>query len=305
MKAKMWNEFRLIDRLRKDNLFSLSSALLSIGDDGAVIAPPKNNLIFTCDTQVEGVHFKRKHVTPQQIAERAIAAAISDLAAMGAVPRFLLTTLFLPPKLQQSYVYNLSKGLTKASKQNNIQIIGGNITKSSFLAIDVFVIGESNRYITRNHAQIGDAVCVTGTLGNAHAALLQEKYFKITPRIEEGKFLAREDGVTAMIDISDGLSSDLLHICRQSKVGVEIFLEKLPRHKSTPVDFALHGGEDYELCFTTKPEHTETIIKTVKKHTGTNITVIGTILPKAKGMWLIQENGKRKPLKARGWIHSS
>lgn len=305
MKAKMWNEFQLIDRLRKNNLSSLSSALLSIGDDGAVIAPPKNNLIFTCDTQVEGVHFKRNYMTPQQIGERAVAVAISDLAAMGAVPRFLLTTLFLPPKLQRTYVYNLSKGLTKASKNHNAQIVGGNITKSPVLAIDVFAVGESNRYITRNHAQIGDAVCVTGTLGNARIALLKKKYLAVSPRITEGRLLAQSESVTAMIDISDGLSSDLLHICRQSKVGVEIFLEKLPRHKNTPVDFALHGGEDYELCFTVRSKYTEDIINTVKKQTGTTVTAIGTILPKTKGMWIVEMNGGRKALKARGWVHSS
>ncbi len=301
MKTNLWREFDIISFIKKRNFPFNSSVLVDIGDDAAVITPQKNNLVFTCDTQVENIHFKKKCMTPQQIGERAVAAAISDIAAIGGVPKFLLTTLFLSPKLEETYVQNLSKGLAKASKQYGAQIIGGNITKSPVLAIDVFAIGESSgKYLTRDKAKVDDTVCVTGILGDAHTALLQEKYFKINPRIEEGKLLAKTGLINAMIDISD-----ILHICKQSDVGVELFFEKLPKRPKTPSDFALHGGEDYELCFTTDPKNIELIKHLVKKQIGTRITVIGKILPKEKGRWLINKNGKKLPLLPLGWEHSS
>lgn len=305
MKSKHWSEFELIKHITRNNSLPNPSVLLGIGDDAAVISSQKNKLVITCDTQVENVHFRRNYMAPQQIGQRAIAVALSDIAAMGATPKFILTTLLLPSDIDHVFAENISKGLSKTAKKYDAQIIGGNITKSPFLAIDVFVVGESSvRSLTRKGANPDDLVCVTGTLGNAHSHLLKEKYYAVSPRIEEAHLLSKNKNITSMIDISDGLSSDITHICKQSNVGVEIFLEKLPRSKNTPIDFALHGGEDYELCFTVNPNDVENIINTVKKQTETTIAVIGKILSKRKGLWIVETNGERKPLVSKGWIHS-
>lgn len=305
MKIRDIDEFDLIALLTKNVVMS-TNTIIGIGDDAGVFSVTKGmRIVTTIDAQVEDVHFSRQYMSPEQVGQRTVGAALSDIAAMGALPRFLLVSLFLPKGLDVSFAKKLYSGIRKTASEYKTTIIGGNITMAEKIIVAICAIGEivPGNEITRATAQPGDLVCVTGTLGNAHSALLKKQYYKIYPRIQEGRLLAKTKKVTAMIDISDGLSSDLLHICRQSNVGVALFLEKLPRHKNTPYDVALHGGEDYELCFTVAAKNIEPITRLVKKQTGTNVTIVGNILPKAKGTWLVLENGKRESLKAQGWQH--
>ncbi|MBI2036088.1 thiamine-phosphate kinase, partial [Candidatus Microgenomates bacterium] len=144
-------------------------------------------------------------------------------------------------------------------------------------------------------AKPGDLVLVTGKLGR--------KAVVPAARLKEGQILAQSGVVTSMIDISDGLSTDLLHICDESAVGVRIFANKLPVASFSSLDMALNGGEDYELCFTTLPASAEKLIAEVQKKTGTKITIIGEILRKNEGRWLINSDGEEKILKAKGWDH--
>ncbi|NQY51227.1 MAG: thiamine-phosphate kinase [Piscirickettsiaceae bacterium] len=248
--------------------------ILGIGDDCALLQCPTDHVVaVSIDTLVEGVHFF-KDTDPENLGYKSLAVGLSDLAAMGAKPAWFTLTLTLP-KINTSWLEAFSRGMATLAKQYSMQLVGGDTTRGSLsISIQVHGFVKVEYALRRNGAQVGDLIYVSGTLGNAGMALqlklhrlscegltLSDKHYlvrcleKPTPRIELSEFLL--DYATSAIDISDGLSSDLMHILTNSGVGAIIESEKIPLSSSLqkiPIDeaieLALHSGDDYELCFT-------------------------------------------------------
>ncbi len=330
---KNLSELALIDRIANKSRKYKSDVLKGIGDDTAVVKLNKDKcLLYTCDALVSGVHFSEKYSTPYQIGRKAAAINISDVAAMGGKPNHFLVSLFLPKGITEKFIDELYQGLTEECNLYDIDIIGGNIAKSNQFIIDLFLIGEvsPNNLLLRSGAKVGDIVLVTGNLGDSAAGLrllqnpkinisitdkkrLTSRHLTPTPRVKEGTLIAQLKKASSMIDISDGLSSDLGHICEESKVGVRLFIDKIPISNSVKkvaklmklsfIYLALNGGEDYELCFTVPKKYTSDIFYKLEKETKTKVTVIGEIIPKIQGRWLIDGTEKKFPLKAKGWDH--
>src|SRR3989440_10197438 len=314
MNISALGEFELIARL--------TAGLISradIGDDCAILDLGSDQLLLaTCDSQVEGIHFTLRTSTPEQIGRKALAINLSDIAAMGGVPRYALVSLILPPQLPLAVLDSIYTGLRLEAEQYDTAIVGGNIAstgKSDQLTIDITLLGtvERGQAIRRDGARVGDILCVTGSLGDSAAGLhtllhpdpsypqeaqefLRAIHRMPRPRIEEGRVLSQlgSQVVTAMLDISDGLSGDLGHLCERSHVGARVDLAHLPLSPEfhivkegtcrDPFQWALHGGEDYELLFTVSPGNERRVIETVQSATGTPVTVIGSILPAGEGM---------------------
>ena len=298
----MVDEQTFIKALAKQFKVKRKDVLLGIGDDGAVLT---NGLVLSCDTQVEGVHFKRAWITPYNLGRRAVAVTTSDIAAMGGVPSFLLLSLGIPKHEEQIYMNQLMKGVRLACENYRLSLIGGNLTRAKELFIDCFILGKTKGVpVARKGALAGDVILLTGTLGKQSEARMKGKLLVPKARVEEG-IIARKGGATAMIDVSDGLAKDVHSICDASDVGACIFADKLPRPSSVPIDLALSGGEDCELCFTAPPTKAGAIASSIKSKTGTDVSVIGEILPKRKGRWLRDKNGKEVALRPEGWDHFS
>nr|BBH88664.1 thiamine-monophosphate kinase [Thermosporothrix sp. COM3] len=332
---QIYNEFELIARLTR-GLTTRPDVALGVGDDCALLDIGGDSLLLaTCDSQVEGVHFTLRTSTPEQIGRKALAVNLSDIAAMGGVPRFALISLVIPPRFSQEALEGIYRGLRQEAERHQVAIVGGNIAgagQGKQLMLDITLLGTVRRgqAITRGGAQIGDVLCVTGSLGDSAAGLftllhpdgtgaenaltfVQARHRTPVPRVAEGRVLSAFGPavVTAMLDLSDGLSGDLQHLCERSGVGARVFAEHLPlteemqaiaaRVGKDPLDWALHGGEDYELLFTLRPEKAREVIEAVQAQTGTRVTRIGEIIP--SGMCLIAPSGTEQPLQVRSWDH--
>ncbi len=330
-------EFELIARLTA-GLQTRSDIALGVGDDCTILdIGSKELLLATCDSQVEGVHFTLETSTPEQIGRKALAINLSDIAAMGGTPRFALVSLMLPSTLSVETLDGIYAGLRKEGEHFETAIVGGNIAatgKSEGLVIDITLLGTVARghAITRSGGRAGDVLCVTGSLGDAAGGLhtllspdpdypaeAQEYLRAISrvprPRVHEGQVLSgfRPEIVTAMLDISDGLSGDLTHLCDQSNVGVQLDLARIPLSPALrtlasaaqrdPLDWALHGGEDYELLFTVSPPHAQEVAQAVQNATGTPVSFIGNMLATDEGRFLLSSDGGREQLVVKSWDH--
>lgn len=327
-------EFGLIQRISQMLPTGGPDVVVGIGDDVAVLrASSERLLLATCDIQLEGAHFLRDRITPYQLGRKALAINLSDIAAMGGYPKYALISLGLPPDISVAYVDELYVGLRAEAEEAGVTIVGGNMSRSPLgLVVDIFLLGEvaAEHLVLRSGARPGDVVLVTGTLGDAAAGLallldealqpdealaapVKAALLTPTPRLAEGQAIARTELATAMIDLSDGLASDVGHICERSEVGVRIWAERLPVSPAVreiaalagrdPLEWALAGGEDYELLFTAPPQAAEALRTAVAEATGTPVTVVGEITPSAGGRVLIQADGRTVPLEAIGWDH--
>ncbi len=327
-------EFALIERLHGLVAMERPDVIVGIGDDVAVLSVDGDQwLLATVDCQVEDVHFLRRAITPAQLGRRALAINLSDLAAIGGYPLFALVSLGLPNSLDVLWVEELYHGLGHEARQHGVAIVGGNMTRSpGGIWVDVTVLGRVRRdeVVLRSGARPGDLVLVTGQLGAAAAGLqllldpelthvvgdpepALTRHFTPTPRLAEAAVIARSRQVTAMIDLSDGLSSDIGHICEQSGVGVRLWAAALPiapaaraiaaARGEPPWNIALAGGEDYELCFTAPPDAAASLAAAIQEQTGAPVTVVGEILPAEAGRWMRLPEGDAIPLAPRGWEH--
>jgi len=310
---KIGGEFALIDliaRKPKDK-----NIVTGIGDDTAVLNYDKKSyLLWTVDMQVEGDHFNRRWSTPEQIGKKAMEINVSDIAAMGGLPKYALVSISLPENTQAEFVGKMYKGMREVCKKYDFEIVGGNTTHGKNMVIDISIIGfvEKERLRLRSHAKIGDLICVTGDLGKSTAGLETLKaglkgnvksHLEPKCRLNEAREIAKH--ANAMIDVSDGLASEVRHICEMSKKGAVLLKEKIPLSENTkklarnlgknPYDFALHGGEDFELVFTI-PKNKLSRIKTKCP-----ITTVGRILDKKQGIKLM-DKGKEIAL-GRGYDH--
>jgi len=289
-----------------------------IGDDAAILRiPSSHQALVTTDFSLEGIHFRREWHPPEVIGHRALTRGLSDIAAMGGRPIAAFLSLGLPPTLPQAWVDGFFKGLLGLAKKFKVSLAGGDTSASpAGVLIDIVVVGSvpSDQAIARAGARAHDRIYVTGMLGGSAAALQLlfcgrrlrprdfPQHFHPMPRLKVGQFLRQRAIASAMIDLSDGLSTDLAHLCRESRVGAEIEADRIPLASlgkpATPVDrrYALDGGEDYELLFTAPPG-----MRVPRRIAGIPITPIGRIRP-APHIFLITA-GKRVKLAPRGWQH--
>jgi len=301
-------EFGLIERIKAKTKVD-KSVICGIGDDAAVLKINKSkSLLFTSDILIEDVHFKRKNATPYQIGRKSLAVNISDIAAMGGVPKYALLSVGLPSNLALEFVDRLYLGIRKLAENFKINIVGGDTSSSGKLIISVSLIGEvENRHlVTRSGARKGDIIFVTGSLGMAWKG----KHLNFRPKLEEARTLVNNFRLSSMIDISDGLSSDLWQITTASKVGAVLFENLIPlarglralakKKKKNPVDFALNGGEEFELLFTLSPGEAR---KLVDSNLDFPFTCIGEIIAAEHGLQLIDRHQQLRPLKPGGFRH--
>jgi thiamine-monophosphate kinase len=306
-------EKKLIGRIRR------RAGVAGIGDDCAVLRLPLGHeALITTDFNLEGIHFRRKWHPAESVGHRCLARGLSDIAAMGGEARAAFLSLALPGNLPQQWVDRFLAGLLKLAGEFKVPLAGGDTAQSpDGVLADIVVFGSVPRgqAILRSGAHVGDGVYVTGELGGAAAALERmmehpkkrlnprdfPRHFYPQPRLRVGRFLRKRGLASAMIDISDGLSTDLAHVCEESGVGAQIEEEAIPRAgigKSGEVDirFVLHGGDDYELLFTAPRGK-----RVPGRIAGVKVTQIGQIVRGKK--IVLRRAGIGRELVAQGWEH--
>jgi len=306
-------ERKLIERIRRRaGPLRTKGLIAGIGDDAAILELPRNcQLVATTDLMVEDVHFRRDWHSPEGVGHRALARGLSDLAAMGADPWTALLSLALAPNTPQAWVDKFLRGFLKLARKHDVALIGGDTSASRLgITADVVVLGTvpKGRAVLRSGARPGDVICVTGGLGAASVAIreLRRRGKRQTgrrellpqPRLAVGRWLREKRLATAMIDLSDGLSSDLLHICEQSRVGAAILESAVPRAGAATMKDALHGGEDYELLFTVPKQK-----RLPSQIEGVPVSTIGEIVASRRPAVRILSRGQWRPLAPRGWQH--
>jgi thiamine-monophosphate kinase len=322
----MLNEFKFIETIRSK--FSLTK----IGDDCAVL--PKNSktdLVVTTDLLVEDIDFRLDWAKPEFIGHKALAVSLSDIAAMGAKPVWSMISIGIPEKIWNTdFIERFYDGYLRLAKKFDIELVGGDVSRTpDKVVIDSIAAGEvkKGKAILRSGAKIGDLIFVTGELGGAAGGLkllendvryhssekiwrkhLLLRQLQPFPRVSDGEYLRKNNLATSMIDLSDGLSSDLAHICRTSKVGAKIFADKIPFDKKIKplaesfdqkIDFALHGGEDFELLFTANPKK---YFKAEKEFKTRGFLHIGEITANSVIIELVSNN-KTVILQPKGFRH--
>ncbi len=323
--AREISEFALIERLRNKlgSVGNSEDVIVGNGDDAAVIRAGDGKCwVVTCDAQVSGVHFPSTgDVSGFAAGYKSLAVNVSDVAAMGGRPRFALISLGIPEKTPVSFLDDVYGGVRALSEQYDILVLGGNVTRTSGpLFVDVFLVGEvmEEQVLRRSGAHAGDRILVTGYLGDAAAGLhllsgsqtrvREDLYASLTraqlepqPRVAEGVVIAESGFATSMVDISDGLAGDIRHLCEASGVGALLWESELPVSgelleaasvtAKKPMEWALHGGEDYELLVTTPPEFVGALQEALRRAGGAPLTPVGEILPASQGISLKRANG--------------
>jgi thiamine-monophosphate kinase len=329
MKHRTSDENSILERIQArlaDSTKSTAgrSLTLEMGDDAALFRPKVGfETILTCDWFLEGTHFLRAKHPPDSVGWKCLVRAISDVAAMGGVPRCFLFSLALPESHTGRWLDALLGGLRRASRKFACTLAGGDTTRRREILINVTIVGEVRdaRAILRSGARPGDMIYVTGQVGEAELGLrilrsskghvrpsnpFLKKHLYPEPRLALGQWLAEKGLATAMMDLSDGLSSDLSRLCAASGVGAYVESAKLPVVQLTradrkpgadPLQLALHGGDDYELLFTVPVEKAKVLPRTFR---GVGLTPIGRITEKP-GLIVLEENSRERQLVAGGW----
>ena len=312
-------ERKLIERIRGAPQSKEAAVRLGIGDDCAVLRPPPGHeLLVTTDFSLEGVHFRRDWHSPEVVGHRCLTRGLSDIAAMGGTPLACFLSLALPSDLPQKWADRFLKGLLRLAKQFKAPLAGGDTAQSPARVLaDIVILGSVPRgkAVLRSGARPGDRIYVTGSLGGSAAAVAElergrklrehdyPQHFSPTPRIAVGRFLREKRLASAMIDVSDGLSVDLMHICEESGDGAKLDQRAIPlaevgrpAHKVN-LELALHGGEDYELLFTAPPSR-----RIPSVIAGVPVTMIG-LITRDPGIFLADATGHGVELQPRGWEH--
>ena len=253
---------------------------------------------------IENVHFGIGKMSFTQIGHKALAVNLSDIAAMGGLPRFCLVSLGLPQNLRGEEVDEIYDGILSLAEQYGVKILGGDTNLSpSGLIIDVCLIGEVEPEFLclRSSAGTGDSIFVTGSLGGAASRLAKGEYLPPTPRIKEARAILETGGINAMIDLSDGLAKDLHAITVSSNVGAIVYAENIPVSPGAQMKLALSGGEDFELLLTVPEGKVGKLLKTIPAGTGTALTRIGEIVERNRGVSIKKADGKISPLPAEGY----
>jgi len=331
MKVSELGEFGLIDLLAKmvdssrdKRVASWQQLIIGIGDDTAAWRGDASTQLATVDSFIQDVHFSLGIVSWEDLGWKALAISLSDIAAMGGLPRYALVSLALPDHTEVDDVIALYQGMIELARQFGVAIIGGDVSSAPLVAIHTIVLGNTGNknMLTRSTAEPGEQIAVTGYLGAAAAGLevltgrlqfepeavrsLREAFLRPSPRVAEGQLLVKH-GVRTAIDISDGLISDLKQIGKASQVGAWIEIDRVPiqpvvkaNFSSKSLELALSGGEDYELLFTGEAE----VINKVKMAASCPITVIGEIVADRVGeVILVDSKGNPFNFGKAGWEH--
>lgn len=329
-------EFGLIERLTKQVELVRKSSILGVGDDAAVIKPEHDLMLVSSDMLLEGIHFDLVYSPLKHIGYKAVAVNISDIAAMNGIASQVMVNIGLSNRFSLEAIEELYQGIHMACSNYHCDLVGGDTNSSmSGLIISVTCVGfvDTDKLVRRSGAREHDLICVSGDLGAAYLGLqvlerekqvfltdsemkpqlepyeyIVGRQLKAEARVDVVEWLAKEHIVpTSMIDLSDGLASDVMHICHQSKAGARIYEEKLPveaatkdtalEFKLSPTTVCLHGGEDYELLFTVDQKHHQVI------ENQQGISVIGHITKLSQGAELVTAAGEILPIEAQGWKH--
>lgn len=328
-------EFGLIDRLTKNNETKNASTIVSVGDDAAVIDHFGKQMVITTDMLVEGIHFDLMYTPLKHLGYKSVVVNLSDVYAMNATPTQITVSIAFSNRFSLEALDEFYEGVYAACEKYGVDLIGGDTTSSQKgFIISVTAIGEvvPDKYVKRSTAKKGDLICVSGYLGGAFLGLTilerEKKIFAETgaqPDLENQAYIvgrllkpeARKDIIdflgdveiipTSMIDISDGLSSEIMHICKQSNLGCVLYEDKIPVHEDAkqfaykleldPTACALSGGEDYELLFTVAQEDYEKI------KLNEQISVVGYMTAPEDGKYIITRGGNKHELVAQGWNH--
>jgi thiamine-monophosphate kinase len=313
-------ELELIERIRSGWGGSSRRALgvaLGIGDDCAILRPPRGHeVLVTTDFSLEGRHFRRDWHPADSVGHRALARGFSDLAAMGARPMAAFLSLALPAEMLSTskgrrWVEQFFQGLRSLAEEFRVPLAGGDTSESpsGLVLADIVLVGTApqKRSLRRSGGRVGDLLYVTGSLGGSAAELArlggrrvrggEHPHLYPVPRVKVGLELVRRGLASAAIDLSDGLSTDLTHLCAESRVGAEVIESVLPVSAGANLEMALNGGEDYELLFAARVG-----VKVPARVAGVPVTRVGRLVP-GSGALLVGADGKRRKLEARGWEH--
>jgi thiamine-monophosphate kinase len=326
MKLSRLGEFGLIERVRRTALRG-RGVNLGIGDDAAWVQTRSGSCLLTADLLIEGVHFDLKWTSLYALGYKTLAVNMSDIAAMGGTPAYLLLSLGIPATFASEDVEEFYRGIRSLASKSGVALVGGDTSVAKVLFISACLVGDAPyRPITRGGAQVGDDIYVTGTLGDSALGLklLKRKSPKLTQRaakfllsrhhfptarVRAGATLAREKLARAMIDVSDGLLQDLGHICKASRIGAIVAEEKLPLsaayrslagHYGT--HYALAGGEDYELLFCAR-RRDRSRIERFQGRFDVPISRIGTCVGSRDGIVVLDRKGRRLSFRATGHDH--
>ncbi len=329
-------EFGLIEHLTKNIELQNASSILGVGDDAAVIDHFGKQTVISTDLLLEGIHFDLTYTPLKHLGYKSVVVNISDIYAMNAIPTQIVISIGISNRFSLEAIDEFYEGVYAACQKYGVDLVGGDTTSSQKgFIISITAIGEvaPDKYVKRNTAKKGDLICVSGDLGGAYVGLLylerEKKIFMESPGVQPdlenqtyviGRLLkpeARKDIIeflaqseiqpTAMMDISDGLSSEILHICKESGLGCQLYEEKLPvseemkmaafKFEIDPTACALSGGEDYELLFTIPQEDHDKLVLNEQ------ISVIGYMTEAEKGATIITKGGGQHPITAQGWNH--
>jgi len=300
-------EREFIEWIRSRSDFDPAIVPVGPGDDCAVVAfggnPGAPELLVTTDQTLDGVHFVLAEHGPAAAGRKAMARSLSDVAAMAALPFGAVATVALPKGASHTDGEAVYQGLRGLGDQFDCPLVGGDVAGWDgrlAISVTVFAAAAGVEPVLRSGARVGDAVCVTGSFGGAWRS---RRHLAFTPRIREARVLAGEFKLRAMIDVSDGLSADLLHVCRASAVGAEITAEAVPAHPEAPdIAAALDDGEDYELLFTLPVDQAKRLIE--DQPLDVPVTRIGTIVA-GRQLSLVWPDGRGDRLKGGGWEHET
>jgi thiamine-monophosphate kinase len=321
-------EFGLINRIRKWTSTTNPGVVKGIGDDVAVIEISEKSWLVTTDLLIEGIHFERSWMDPFHLGRKALFVNVSDIAAMGGTPKYFLISLGLPKNLPLPFITSFYQGLRDGAKRFGVDLIGGDTSLSKKIIINICLLGEGKKgnLLFRSGAKVGDDLFISGTLGDAALGLrilkknglrgspkgLVNRQISPSPRIHLGQAIAEHRWATAMIDVSDGLLIDTNHLLEESGVGAHIWEDRIPlstlyqqwvhAYSKNLYQFALRGGEDYELLFTAPPEMRRRISR-LALSLKIPITKIGEILPRKEGLHLIRKGGRRYSPSRLGFEH--
>ena len=330
MKLSRVGEFGLIDRIKKIVTSDSKNLLLGIGDDAALFrSRPGWITILTTDAMVEGIHFDLTYTPIESLGWKALAINLSDVAAMGGVPQYAVVSLAVPSNWEVEDVELFYRGMKQCGDFYGCMLIGGDtVSSNSGCFISVTVVGEveDGLAVTRNGATNEDVLCVTGKLGGSMVGLevlrsgenknrfpiSVKRFLEPGVKLRESRELVREFKITSMIDISDGLSSEILHICQESNLGCLIEEDKIPvaeevflwaeKSGKSYSTYALNSGEEYELLFTMPKVEYEKFLSKKSDVAKFDFTVIGEMKPKSEGIKIMRQ-GSTVPLSPEGWNH--
>lgn len=298
--VRQLGEAGLIERLRQ-RLRRPASVAVGIGDDAAVVRLDRGQRwLLASDMLVEGVHFRRRRVPAQWIGWKALACNVSDIAAMGGVPRWAVISLGLPPTTPIAWVDRVYAGLERCARRFGVAIVGGDTVRAPRLIIDVAIVGSAHpaRLVRRSGARVGDHLFVTGRLGGSYRS---GRHARFIPRLREAHALLRCAPVHAMMDLSDGLACDAWQMSRASGVTLRIQAARVPRAPAArTLKHALTDGEDFELLFAVSPK----VVSRLPVRLGrTPVTRIGAVVARGVGVELEYPDGRIEPLAPIGFRH--